>query len=288
MKRLHTGLIVFDTLDIICISFFMGSTVACLVKKYRKTRKTKGQDPIVTELKEKAPITMVSEDSKPLKLPLVRGGEEKSLKGFSLVFKNKKLALFIRAIITAKRKQKQLRFLRLCLLTINGLLTSSVGLRFAVGGSLDYTQFILIGFPSTLGGFMLGLVSANPVFSLLLPLVILYGRDIEDIPDPYEKCKAFCKVAEQFHNKQLALEIQNLNSLVEDASTALQLPLDQVPLLCVEEKLSLLQRYKLKQLIQSEKARKRVQYFNEFIKKFPECDVDSEGAYKEIIGKIVE
>jgi len=61
---------------------------------------------------------------------------------------------------------------------------------------------------------------------------------------------------------------------------------DKVHLLCVEEKLSLLQRYKLRQLIKSEKARKRVQDFSEFIKKFPECDADPEAVYEQIVEKI--
>jgi hypothetical protein len=76
--------------------------------------------------------------------------------------------------------------------------------------------------------------------------------------------------------------MENFNSLVEDASTALQLPLDKVPLLCVEEKLSLLQRYKLKEVIKSAKAQKRVQHFSEFIKKFPECDADPEAVKEKI------
>ena len=285
MKKLHTGVIIFDTIDIICLSFSAGSSMAYLIKRYKRRKKT-GEDPIITELKEKSPVIMVSEVGKPLKLPLVRGGE--IIKGFSLLIKSKKLATLVRAIANAKRKQKQLRLLRAFFFTFNTLLTANVGLRFAIGGSLNYTQFILIAFPSTIGGFMIGLVTANPLASVLLPLAILYGRGIEDIPDPYENCKNICKVAEEFHNRQLAIEMKELNSLVEDASTALQLPLDKLPLLCVEEKLSLVQRYKLRQLIESEKARKRVQHFNEFIKKFPQCDADPEAVYEQIAEKIAE
>ena len=84
------------------------------------------------------------------------------------------------------------------------------------------------------------------------------------------------------------LEMENFRSLVEDASDALQLPLDQVSLLCVEEKLSLLERFKLKEVIKSAKARKRVQHFSDFIKKFPECNSDPEAVYEEIVGKIAE
>lgn len=79
------------------------------------------------------------------------------------------------------------------------------------------------------------------------------------------------------------MKMENLNSLVEEAAAALQLPLDKVPLLCVEEKLSLLQGYKLKALIKSAKAKKRVQHFSEFIKKFPECDADPETVFQEIM-----
>jgi hypothetical protein len=130
MKRLHTGLIVLDTIDIICISFSTGSGVAFLIRKYRKYKVRRGEDPILTELKEKSPITMFSENGKPLKLPLVRGGE--GLKEFSLLIKNKKLAILVRAIVNAKRKQKQLRLLRLCFFTLNTLLTTSIGLHLLV------------------------------------------------------------------------------------------------------------------------------------------------------------
>ena len=51
MKRLHTGLIIFDTIDIICISFSAGSGVALLIRKYRKYKGRRGEDPIVLELK---------------------------------------------------------------------------------------------------------------------------------------------------------------------------------------------------------------------------------------------
>jgi len=280
MKRLRTGLIVLDAIDIICISFSSGSAIAYLVKIYRKHKRNRGEDPIIMELKEKSPITMFSESGKPLKLPLVRGGDE--IKGVSLLIKNKNLKNIVIAIVNIKRKQKQLRLLREFFVIFNVLLTSSFGLRFAVGGSLDYTQVILIALPSTVGGFLMGLASAYPIFGVLVPLVILYGRDIEDIPDPYEKCRVICKTAEEYHNRQLAMEMENFNSLVEDASTALQLPLDKVPLLCVEEKLSLLQRYKLKEVIKRAKAQKRVQHFSEFIKKFPECGPDPEAVQEKI------
>ena len=50
--------------------------------------------------------------------------------------------------------------------------------------------------------------------SAVLPIAILFGRGIEDITDPYEKCRLICKSAEEYHNQQLMLEMENLNSLV--------------------------------------------------------------------------
>jgi hypothetical protein len=283
MKRLHTGVILLDTIDIICISFSVGSGLAYLVQRHKKNR---SGDPIVTELKEKSPVIAVSIDGKPLKLPLVRGGD--NLKKVSLAIKSKKLAALIRAIVNAKKGQRLFKILQIYFAILNASLTSTVGLRFALGGSLDYTQFILIAFPATAGGFLMGQVIANPLASVFLPLAILYGRGIEDIPDPYENCKLLCKVAEEFHNKQLAIEMKNLNSLVEETSTALQLPLDKVSLVCVEEKLSIMQRFKLRKLVKGEKVRKRVQHFNEFIKQFPECDADPQTVYEQVVEKITE
>lgn len=77
--------------------------------------------------------------------------------------------------------------------------------------------------------------------------------------------------------------MQNFKSIVENASDAVQLPLDKVPLLCTENKLLLTQRFRLKEVVRSAKARKSVQYFSEFIKKFPECDADPEAVFQEIM-----
>ena len=48
-------------------------------------------------------------------------------------------------------------------------------------------------------------ISAYPLVSTVLPIAILFGRGIEDIPDPYEKCKFICKAAEEYQNQQLML-----------------------------------------------------------------------------------
>lgn len=275
-------MIVFDAIDIICIAFSIGSGLTCLMRYHTERRSV---DPIITELKEKYLVIAVFIDNKPLKLPLVRGGDIE-IEAISLVIKSKRLAALIKAIVTAKRRQKQLKLLQIMFAILNASLTSKVGLRFAVGGSLDYTQVILIAFPATVGGFLMGQVIANPLASLLLALAILYKRGIEDIPDPSEKCKILCKAAEEFHNRQLAIEIKELKSLVEETSTALQLP--KVPLIYVEEKLSLVQRFKLRKVIESKRVQNRVKNFNEFIKKFPECDADPEAVYEQIVEKITE
>ena len=291
MKRLPTGIIVFDAIDIICISFSAGSITAYVFKKYREYRndkqiKIRGEDPIVTELKRESPIIMISENGTPLRLPLVRCGEQ--IRGYSLMIKNKKLAQILMAIVNARKNQQKLRLLQEVFFHLNGLLTAATGLRFALGGSLSYVQILLIAFPSTIGGYLMGLTYAYPLASAVLPIAILFGRGIEEIPDPYEKCRIICRAAEKYHNKQLGIEMKQLDSLIEEASAALKLPLDKKPLLCVEEKLSLLQRFKLKQLIDSKKARRRVVHFNEFIKKFPECDVAPESVYQEVFGEMAE
>lgn len=75
----------------------------------------------------------------------------------------------------------------------------------------------------------------------------------------------------------------NVILLVESESNALQLLLDQIPLLSTENRLSLTQRFRLKEVIRSTKARKRLQYFSGFIKKFPECDADQKTIVQEIM-----
>ena len=278
MKRLPKGTILIDRLDIICISFSFGSSLAYFIRKYKKRKRN--VDPIVAELKASSRVMAISTDGKPLVIPLMRGGE--TLKGLSLVIKSKRLAILIRAIIYAKRKQKLFKLLQINFVILNALLTSSVGLRIAIGGSLDYTQFILIAFPATIGGFLMGLVIANPLASVLLPLGILYGRGIEDIPDPYERCLHFCKAAEEFHNKELAIEMKKL------VSPKSPFQLDQGPLVCVEDHISLLERFKLRKIIEDQRADGRIQHFSKFIRNFSECDADPEAVYERVVEKVTE
>lgn len=104
---------------------------------------------------------------------------------------------------------QKLRLLWLSFAILNTILTNSFGLRFAIDESLDHTQVILIVFRLTTVGLIIELVNSNPLASVLLPLAMLYCRGIKDIPDTYAKCKAICKVAEEFHNKQLTIQMKN-------------------------------------------------------------------------------
>ena len=133
-------------------------------------------------------------------------------------------------------------------------------------------------------GFSVEFIYEHPLTNILLPLLVLYVRNIkiENLPDHYEKCSLICKTAEQYYNKQPAIEMGNFNSFIQNG-TELQLPLNKEPLLCVEDKLSLLQRYKLRKLTESLKAENKIQYFNEFIQKFSESDPDPEAVYEEIL-----
>ena len=45
MKRLHTGLILLDTVDIICISVSVGSGIAVLIRTYIKYKGRRVEDP---------------------------------------------------------------------------------------------------------------------------------------------------------------------------------------------------------------------------------------------------
>ena len=81
-----------------------------------------------------------------------------------------------------KKKQKLVKLLQINFAIFNAVLTSSTGLHFAIGGSLDYTEFILIAFPATVGGFLMGQVIENPLAIALLPLTIFYSHGISSIP----------------------------------------------------------------------------------------------------------
>jgi len=286
MKRLSTGVIVLDAIDIICISFSVGSLLSYFFKKYTSSKETKitDEDIIVQELKKKSPIIMFSKKGNPLKLSSIRGGDD--VKAFSLLIKNKRLAQIIQAIINAKRNRRKLRLLQEVLLTLNGLLSTTTGLSIASGGSLSYVQIILIVLPSTFGGFVVGAVSQYPLITAVLPIALLLGQGVEDIPDANEKCKFLCKAAENYHNKELILEMKAMDSLLSDTAASLKISIDKVPLRCIEQPLSLVERFKLKEVVKGSDVKKQIKHFSQFIKKFPECDVDREAKLLEMFRKL--
>lgn len=122
MKRLHTGLILLNRFDIVCISVSVGSSIGLLVKLYKKRKQNRSEDPIIVELKEKSPITMLSANGKLLRAPLLRGGDKPKVKTFSLLIKNQKLANLLLAIVTAKKNQKRLKLLSDFFFLLNNLL----------------------------------------------------------------------------------------------------------------------------------------------------------------------
>lgn len=228
----------------------MGSTLAYLNRRYQQRKKI---DPIVPELKRECALVIpVYINGKPIKPIMERGGAEIMVRSDTI--KSKKLAKLVFKIIRLRKKYKQIKFLQLFFAALSSSLTFNLGLRVVVGGSLNYVNLIIIIFPSTVAGYLIEQAISNPLVSILWPLILTFGRGGDDSKvedDPLEKCRLLCKFAEQYHNRELKVEMEILNSALEDASTALQLPLDKVPLMCVEEKLSLLERFKLKQLIKS-------------------------------------
>jgi len=91
MKRLITGVIILEGLDIICISISFGSLVAYLNRRRQERKKI---DPIVSELKrECALVRAINVDGtpmKPIKPTMIRGGAEIPFNGRSLTIKSKK------------------------------------------------------------------------------------------------------------------------------------------------------------------------------------------------------
>jgi hypothetical protein len=300
MKRLNgRRALLIDWLDIVLISFEVGAVIAFL---YRRYQKNKNLDPIVAELKKNSLTVEKSNPSRRIstkrfskKLHLIRGGEltkngAEISSGVSLVIRNKKFSAFLKALVEAKRSQKLLILLQIFFAILNHSLEYNLGLRIYVSGSLNFTQIILLAVSGSVSGILVGQI-LNPLATMALPLMIMFGRGIEDVPDPQEKCKLICEIAENYHNKQHLVQMQELNSLVAESSEKLKLPLEKVPLMsveCVKEKVSILQRYKLRQVVESEKVKNRVKYFNKFIEKFPECDVNIEEIAKEVGEKMKE
>ena len=299
MKKLPNGKFLFDSLDIICISFLSGIFIGKLYQQYKnyQMKETK-VDPIVDELKKSSPINL-PDKNKSIKLPLIRGGDDigidigngngngidngigKIPNLFYLTLKNEKIAKIFRAINNARTSQKKLRFLRQTLLILNLLLRKNLGLCIGVGESRNFVQIILLVIPSSIAGFLWQVMNLCPnATTVLLIMVFLNNLNLEEFEDPYERCRLLCKVAEEFHNKQMKLEMRNLiKSLVED--NEIKFPINEGPFRCVENKYSLLERFQLRQVYGSKN--KNIQYFSEFIKKFSECNGDLEDVFEEAL-----
>lgn len=281
MKKTTTGVIILDAFDIICLSFAFGATLAYF--KQKKKQKN-SEDPLVAELKRRSPLVIpVNVDGtpmEPIELPLIRGGDNQPIKGISLTIKNKRLARLIFGLIQYAKKRKELKLLQAILVTLNTSLTTNFAFRFAAGGSLNHIQILLLFFPSSVAGYMIQQAISNPLVSIVGPLGLILGPGIEYIPeeDPIEQCKLLCKYIEQYQNNKFMIEMKKLNPAIKSAPVELKFPFE-----CVEERLSIIERFKLRRIIENQETRKQVQYFREFIKKFPQCDADSEAVYKDIV-----
>jgi hypothetical protein len=299
MKLLRNGSISYDSLDIIYLSLFFGSCLSYLNKKIKK----KSIDPIVLELKKKSPlnlrrkhsplVTPVTIEGKPLLLPRsikkvelpllsVRGGE--LVKEISLIIRSKKLFRFLQTLNHVQKKKKLIRFILLIFSIFNSTLKATTGFQVVyANGYLDYTHFFLLFFPSTVMGFVLSEILNNPLVSAMVPLTLLGARgiEIEEPEDIHQKCRVLCEAVKDWNNRQ---ELVEMTKLVQN--NGIGFPVDQLPepLTCIEETLSLTQRFKLRELIKNTKLQNRITYFRHFIKKFPDCDANPEEIYQQIIG----
>lgn len=131
-------------------------------------------------------------------------------------------------------------------------------------GDATNTEIFIFGFTGAASGFVLTLLSSYPI---LTPIFLwLFGCGIEYLADLQRIYRLLCKVIEEHHNRELALEMQNMKSLIKDYQLLAEAITSLTAIECIEEKLCFIQWFKLRQLIQNESAQKCVQDFNEFIK----------------------
>ena len=294
MRRYRaTGSLELDILDVILLAWVAGGTLSFLSRqiKNRKFRRQK-RDSLAIDLERQSRSLMITEQGKAIPVATISkisGGAEanKGASLFQAMVKNRRFARFLRLLLVAKEKERQFKLLRIFFFTFNSILTTG-GIRVAVGGNLDLVQLILIIFPSSLAGFILERLIENPVVTVMLPITALYARGIEDIDDTSEKCRQICQAAEKIHNKRMLMEMKEIVAPDETQAMPFSVPSESAAIECVESKLSLTQRYRLKQLLKGEKTRRQVQHFSEFIKKFPECDPNEELVSQEIMQRISE
>jgi hypothetical protein len=246
------------------------------------------EDRLIFELKSKAKIVSVNTHKKPLKnLPYVRGGniddtdKVKVIKWFTLVVQNRRLTKLLQVLIQADEKRRNLHAVKMLFATLNYVLTQVVGIHIMSGGSYNITQILFFILPSSLAGFLAETVFKNPVVNVFLPLAILYSRGITKEVSPYDKCEMLCEAVAETQNQELRIQMSEFNQSLPEGQKLPPLP-EEGPLECVKEKLSIVERYKLRRVIEMEKAKNRVTFFSDFIKRFPDCDVDPEAVAKEM------
>ena len=283
IKIYPNGLVCLDLYDFVLVTFCVGNTIGYVVRrKMAKRSETIVQDPIINELKSRSPRLLRSENGMMIKLPLngARGGNKRSATMlFSLIIRSPKFAAFLRLLLEAKRKQRQLLFLRIMFTALNKFITNNAGIYIHISNaSYDYVKLIMIGVSSTTTGVMLGLFLQNSIALSGFSLLALYMRDIEYVE--YDNCALLCKAVQTYHNTGILQEMRSTIQITKDELLELEPP---VYLSCFEEKTSLIQRYKLRELLDSKSGKRRIQHFSEFIKRFPECQPDTEALYKDII-----
>jgi hypothetical protein len=290
MKKLYSGKLVLDRIDIVLISYTIGYSLSYVIRKYNNNKKRTldpSLDPIINELKGKCRVVAVCIDGTPY-VPTMRGGgdgEQEVIKGFSLIIKNKRLAAIAVHIINIRRRQKLFEFIQLNLSFLNSLLSTNLGIHLCSGGNSSYIEIILLILPSSIGGFIMDQILKQnvPLVGLFIPIAIFYGREVEIIHDPAAKCRVLCQAAAEYHNKKYAIEMQQ--TVLENIPkiNIFESFESEFPFLCVEDRLSLLQRFKLRS--NNFKNQKQVTYFRDFIKKFPECQANARAVYEEIFAK---
>lgn len=288
MYKLRNGVLLLDAIDLLCISSLSGCIIAFLFNKYKDNKcadpivkdnkwadpvveNNKWTDPIVKELRNTSPLIMLSRSKKILRFPLVRGGND--IQVFYLFIQSRKLARALFLLWNARENQRRLKLLQVILFMSNKFLFTNTGFIFgsAVSTNLSYTQIILIMFPGTLSGFLVSSLLTFPLILSVLPIAIMMGRfSVQDIVDSHEHCRVLCKAAESYHNKKLVLEMKNSEKLLP-------------PLKCVEQRVSLVERHRLIEIVKNNKSKARIKHFSEFLKGFPECDATKEDVYEEIV-----
>ena len=282
MKIYSNGLIRLDVVDIICLGLIMGYSTGTIIKMLKKYYLNKHEDPLVSELKRIVPVKKIIKD-RPLNLFIrhfPRGGQlPPRLEGFSLLIKNKKLGKLVIYLLKITKRIRQLKRVNNYLSFLNLLLFQRLGFAFASGRSLNYIEIILVVSTSSVAGLLLSVLAVPGGFMFVLgPILTLLSRYEYIAFESINICKLLCEVGKDYHNEKLVMEMKSLETEIPFIFNLEEGPLQR------RGESELYRRY----LENQEKIRKRVQNFNEFKEKFPECNDSSIEDLKEKIGKIQE